>query len=117
MAADCGAIAGLVLELGAVARGRRIFPRGCFDHVRCDRQDQVPNPLFRNGLSIKINGAVFYLDEIAGQADDALDIILPLMRRGLEHHDIPALRRTEHYPSRDPRQAERQAITERNSYV
>src|SRR3546814_9921328 len=88
-----------LLELGAVARGRCIFTRGCFDHVRCDRQDQVSNPLFRNGLSIKINGAVFYLDEIAGQADDALDIILPLMRRGLEHHDIAALRRSEEHTS------------------
>src|SRR3546814_9629887 len=96
-----------LLELGAVARGRCIFTRGCFDHVRCDRQDQVPNPLFRNGLSIKINGAVFYLDEIAGQADDALDIILPLMRRGLEHHDIAALRRLRHYPSREDRKSTR----------
>src|SRR3546814_11650335 len=33
------------------------------------------------------------------------------MRRGLEHHDIAALRRMRHYPSRDQRQAERQAIT------
>src|SRR3546814_19341248 len=111
LAADCGAIAGLVLELGAVARGRCIFTRGCFDHVRCDRQDQVSNPLFRNGLSIKINGAVFYLDEIAGQAADALDIILQLMRRGLETPHHSALRLQRHSPSRDQRQPERQDKT------
>src|SRR3546814_12553580 len=43
-------------------------------------------------------------------SSDLLDIILPLMRRGLEHHDIAALRRMRHYPSRDQRQAARQAI-------
>src|SRR6185295_15528540 len=80
-----------------IAVGVRIGRDGAARHVGVDRDAGTRALDARDGLAIQVDDAAHHLDRVAGQADDALDIVGAPARRGNDD-DVAALG----HPSPDP---------------
>ena len=72
--------------------------------------DIVAFRLTRAELAVDVELALAHLDAVAGQSDDALDVVGRVVARILEHRDIAAVRQAPEDASGERRPAERQRI-------
>ncbi|CAD5254240.1 hypothetical protein BOS5A_200099 [Bosea sp. EC-HK365B] len=72
--------------------------------------DEIGDPLALHRRVVDVEDAVDHLDAVAGQADDALDVIGRSVARQLEHGDVAALRLGGPDPALEQRRAERHRV-------